>query len=62
MGTSSSSSSKFDALLAHAAKYINMVDARAAKKESRGKRNEGGGPLQKALNWLSGQEDPFPKN
>ncbi|KAL0405545.1 UNVERIFIED_CONTAM: hypothetical protein Slati_3868400 [Sesamum latifolium] len=30
--------SKFDALLAQAAKYINMEDAQAAKKESRGKR------------------------
>ncbi|KAL0381885.1 UNVERIFIED_CONTAM: hypothetical protein Slati_4610800 [Sesamum latifolium] len=32
--------SKFDALLARAAKYINMEDAQAAKKESRGKRKE----------------------
>ncbi|KAL0447294.1 UNVERIFIED_CONTAM: hypothetical protein Slati_1857300 [Sesamum latifolium] len=30
--------SKFDALLARAAKYINMEDAQAAKKESRGKK------------------------
>ncbi|KAL0447966.1 UNVERIFIED_CONTAM: hypothetical protein Slati_1924500 [Sesamum latifolium] len=32
--------SKFDALLARAAKYINMEEAQAAKKETRGKRKE----------------------
>ncbi|KAL0303233.1 UNVERIFIED_CONTAM: hypothetical protein Sradi_6191400 [Sesamum radiatum] len=32
--------SKFDALLVGAAKYINMEDAQAAKKESRGKKRK----------------------
>ncbi|KAL0411840.1 UNVERIFIED_CONTAM: hypothetical protein Slati_3773700 [Sesamum latifolium] len=32
--------SKFDALLARAAKYINMEDAQAAKKESRGEKRK----------------------
>ncbi|KAL2230933.1 UNVERIFIED_CONTAM: hypothetical protein Sindi_1687700 [Sesamum indicum] len=31
---------KFDALLAHAAKYINMEDAQAAKKENQGEKRK----------------------
>ncbi|KAL0400244.1 UNVERIFIED_CONTAM: hypothetical protein Sradi_2367700 [Sesamum radiatum] len=55
--------SKFDALLAWAAKYINMEDAQAAKKESRGekKRGQGGGPFQETPHRHSRQEAPFPK-
>ncbi|KAL0463069.1 UNVERIFIED_CONTAM: hypothetical protein Slati_0194500 [Sesamum latifolium] len=42
--------SKFDALVARAAKYINMEDAQIAKRESWGKTktDEGGSPLQEA--------------
>ncbi|KAL0391451.1 UNVERIFIED_CONTAM: hypothetical protein Slati_4530200 [Sesamum latifolium] len=32
--------SKFDAILAYATKYINMEDAQAAKKESRGEKRK----------------------
>ncbi|KAL0313553.1 UNVERIFIED_CONTAM: hypothetical protein Sradi_5754600 [Sesamum radiatum] len=41
--------SKFDALLARATKFINMEDAQAAKKESRGENRKytEGGPLLK---------------
>ncbi|KAL2232757.1 UNVERIFIED_CONTAM: hypothetical protein Sindi_1455700 [Sesamum indicum] len=47
--------SKCDAFLTHAAKYINMKDAQAAKKESRGeKRNSREDPLQEAPNLFSG--------
>ncbi|KAL0393010.1 UNVERIFIED_CONTAM: hypothetical protein Sradi_2523800 [Sesamum radiatum] len=53
--------SKFDALLARAAKYINMEDAQAAKKRvmERKKSGEGGSPHQKAPSRGSGQEVPF---
>ena len=40
--------SKFNALLARTAKYINMEDPQAAKRDSRGEKegSQGGGPLQ----------------
>ncbi|KAL0434134.1 UNVERIFIED_CONTAM: hypothetical protein Slati_2747700 [Sesamum latifolium] len=55
--------SKFDALLARAAKYINMEDAQAAKKERHGeKRKEGAEPLQEASGRLQRQEGPLPES
>ncbi|KAL0433273.1 UNVERIFIED_CONTAM: hypothetical protein Slati_2661600 [Sesamum latifolium] len=56
--------SKFDALLARAAKYINMEDAQAAKKESRG-REEGRkrrNPLQKTPNRFQVEESSLSKD
>ncbi|KAL0308194.1 UNVERIFIED_CONTAM: hypothetical protein Sangu_2989100 [Sesamum angustifolium] len=50
--------SKFDALLTRVAKYINMEDAQAAKKESRReKRKE---EKEETPNRGSGQEVPLP--
>ncbi|KAL0405273.1 UNVERIFIED_CONTAM: hypothetical protein Slati_3841200 [Sesamum latifolium] len=56
--------SKFDALLARAAKYINMEDAQAAKKESRGRRGrrKRRNPLQKTPNRFQGEESSLSKD
>ncbi|KAL0433456.1 UNVERIFIED_CONTAM: hypothetical protein Slati_2679900 [Sesamum latifolium] len=57
--------SKFDALLAQAAKYINMEDAQAAKKiesQRKTKGNEGGDPLQEAPCRHTRQKTSLPKN
>ncbi|KAL0449104.1 UNVERIFIED_CONTAM: hypothetical protein Slati_1466800 [Sesamum latifolium] len=55
---------KFDALLARAAKYINMEDAQAAKKESRGeKRMEAKEETPSKKPWIDNQDrkPPFQK-
>ncbi|KAL0402281.1 UNVERIFIED_CONTAM: hypothetical protein Slati_4258000 [Sesamum latifolium] len=53
---------KFDALLARAAKYINMEDAQAAKKKSREEkieRDEEGGPSKKPCVDIRDKKPPF---
>ncbi|KAL0458378.1 UNVERIFIED_CONTAM: hypothetical protein Slati_0465000 [Sesamum latifolium] len=57
--------SKFDALLARAAKYINMEDAQAAKKESRGenrKEVKEETPSRKPRNGIQREESSLAKN
>ncbi|KAL0434616.1 UNVERIFIED_CONTAM: hypothetical protein Sradi_0169500 [Sesamum radiatum] len=48
---------KFDALLARAAKYINMEDARAAKKESRGEKRKDA--KEETPNRFQGKESSY---